>query len=363
MSNEPKNYDVFLSLGGEDVRYTFTGSLFSALCSKRIKTFFREHEEDPEPYTNDTNISPSSLKAIQESKISIVVFSQGYASSSRCLDELVAILDCWMKSDQLVWPIYYGVDPSEVRTQKGGFGQAMFRVRERYSTERMNKWREALVEVSRFSGWVYQMGSKYEYKFIRKIVEAALQSLPRYDVFLSFCGEDTRHTLTGFLFDAIRREGFKIFMDDEELEGGNQISETLMGAIQSSRISIVVFSENYGYSTWCLDELAKITECMNTKNQKVWPIFYNVEKLDVCNQTKSYGEAMTAHEKRFGKDSEKVLKWRSALSQITNLDGEHLSENEFQHESIERIVERLINIEDGKHIASPFLIQDNNGEE
>ncbi|KAL9316650.1 hypothetical protein ACSQ67_017651 [Phaseolus vulgaris] len=95
---------------------------------------------------------------------------------------------------------------------------------------------------------------------------------------------------------------------------------------------------------------------MNTKNQKVWPIFYNVEKMDVCNQTKSYGEAMTAHGKMFGKESEKVQKWKSALSQITNLDGEHLIENEFQHESIERIVEQLINIEDGKHIASPFLV-------
>jgi len=159
-------------------------------------------------------------------------------------------------------------------------------------------------------------------------VEAAVQSLPRYDVFLSFCGEDTRYTLTGFLYNAIRREGFKVFMDDEELEGGNQISQTLMGAIESSRISIVVFSENYGYSTWCLDELAKITECMKTKNQMVWPIFYNVDKFDVCNQTKSYGDAMNAHEKRFGKDSEKVQKWRSALSEITNLDGEHLRENE-----------------------------------
>ncbi|KAL9316649.1 hypothetical protein ACSQ67_017650 [Phaseolus vulgaris] len=161
MSNEPKNYDVFLSLGGEDVRYTFTGNLFYALCSKRIKTFFREHEHDPELYTNDTNISPSALKAIQESKISMVVFSQQYASSSRCLDELVAILDCRMKSDQLVWPIYYGVDPSDLVTHEGRFGQAMCRVEEKYSTERINKWREALVQVGQLSGWVYQR--RYDY--------------------------------------------------------------------------------------------------------------------------------------------------------------------------------------------------------
>ncbi|XP_014503794.1 TMV resistance protein N-like isoform X2 [Vigna radiata var. radiata] len=328
MSCEPKSYDVFLSLGGKDVRYTFTGNLFNALRSKRIKTLFREHEYEPELHTHQTNISPSVLKALQTSKISIVVFSPEYASSSRRLDELVAILECRMRTNQLVWPIFYGVEPTDVRFQRGRYEQAMNTFEERYSPERMNKWRSALAEVSNLSGWFYQKEHKYEYKFIRKIVEAAVQSLSRYDVFLSFCGEDTRYTLTGFLYNALSREGFKIFMDDEELEGGNQISQKLMGAIESSRVSIVVFSENYGYSTWCLDELAKITECMKTKNQMVWPIFYNVEKSDVCNQTKSYGEAMTAHEKRFGKDSEKVQKWRSALSQITNLEGEHLSENE-----------------------------------
>ncbi|KOM46522.1 hypothetical protein LR48_Vigan07g022600 [Vigna angularis] len=247
-SSERKNFDVFLSLGGKDVRYTFTGNLFNALRSKRIKTLFREHEYEPD---DDTNISPSALKAIQTSKISIVVFSPEYASSSKRLDELVAILECRMRTNQLVWPIFYGVEPTDVRFQRGRYEQAINRFEERYySPERMNKWRAALAEVSNLSGWFYQKGHKYEYKFIRKIVEAAVQCLSRYDVFLSFCGEDTRYTLTGFLYNALRREGFKIFMDDEELEGGNQISQKLMGAIESSRVSIVVFSENYGYSTW-----------------------------------------------------------------------------------------------------------------
>jgi len=161
MSNEPKTYDVFLSFRGVDTRFTFTGNLFHALCSKRIKTFFGDNEYDPELYTNDTNISPSALKAIQESKISIVVFSPGYASSSRCLDELVAILECGMMSNQLVWPIFYDVHPSDVRNQRGSFGEAMCRFEERYSEERMKKWREALFEVSNLSGWLYRIGYDY----------------------------------------------------------------------------------------------------------------------------------------------------------------------------------------------------------
>lgn len=169
---------------------------------------------------------------------------------------------------------------------------------------------------------------RYEYEFIQRIVELAVQSLPRFDVFLSFSGEDTRYSFTGFLYHALRQEGFKTFMDDEELEGGNQISNTLLEAIEKSRLSIVVFSENYGYSTWCLDEFVKIIECMKTKNQMVWPIFYRVEQSDVSNQTKSYGDAMIAHEKKFGKDSKKVQKWRSALSEVAFLKGEHVKEDE-----------------------------------
>nr|KYP73394.1 TMV resistance protein N [Cajanus cajan] len=248
---------------------------------------------------------------------------------------------------QLVWPIYYEVEPSEVRRQSGIYGEAMSEFEQKFGheSEMVWKWRSALTEVSSLSGWVYETGyHSYEYKFIRKIVRLAVESLPRYDVFLSFSGEDTRYSFTGFLYNAFRREGFNIFMDDEGLEGGNQISETLMRAIEMSRLSIVVFSENYAYSTWCLDELAKIIECKKTKNQMVWPIFHYVEKSDVCNQTKSYGEAMAAHEERFGKDSEKVQNWRSALSEIANLDGHHFRENEYQYEFIERVVDLAIAI-------------------
>ncbi|VVA34045.1 PREDICTED: TMV resistance [Prunus dulcis] len=46
------------------------------------------------------------LTAIEDSKISVVVFSKNYASSKWCLEELVKILDC-KKSEQLVIPVFY----------------------------------------------------------------------------------------------------------------------------------------------------------------------------------------------------------------------------------------------------------------
>lgn len=334
-------YDVFRSFRGEDTYCTFTGNLYHALRNKRIKTFFLPHQiQNDHNVDEELQLATSILKAIQESMISIVVLSENYASSTRCLDELMNILKSKEMQNQLVWPIFYNVEPSDVRRQRGRFGEAMYKL-ERDYPEKVPQWRKALFHVSNLAGWPF--GTEYE--FIQKIVESAVQWLPRYDVFLSFCGEDTRYSFTGFLYHALRREGFKIFMDDDGLEGGNQISQTLLKAIEKSRVSIVVLSENYGYSTWCLDELVKIIECMKIKNQLVWPIFYKIKQSDESNQTKSYGKAMKAHEVRFGKECQNVQKWRSALSEVALLKADHIKDNEYEYEFIKKIVERAIEAE------------------
>nr|AFK48715.1 unknown [Lotus japonicus] len=343
-----KIYDVFLSFN-DDAKRSFTGNLYNALRHKKIKTYFLDKNDDSDE--DYDQLSPSDLKAIQGSKISIVVLSQYYASSSRCTDELGIILECMRMKNQLVWPILYKADISNVRPEEDGADQVRtyFNMKPKFSSdsdERVQRRKQALWEVSNLNRRLYRgTDDECEYDFIQNIVESVVKSLPHYDIFISFTGEDTRHSFTGVLYHALHREGFKIFMDDEELEGGNQISKTLLESIEKSRLSIVVFSENYAYSSWCLDELDKIIECMKTNNQLVLPIFYKVEPLDVSNQTNSYGHAMIAHENRFGKESEKVQKWRSTLSEIGFLEGEHVKENEYEFEFIKKIVQKAIDIE------------------
>ena len=113
--------------------------------------------------------------------------------------------------------------------------------------------------------------------------------------FLSFRGEDTRYTFTGYLYDALCRKGIKTFMENESLRIGETIGPQLLKAIKESKTSTIVFSENYAASTWCLDELVKILECNKGKNQLVFPIFYKVEPSDVRHQRNSYEQAMAAH--------------------------------------------------------------------
>ena len=84
--------------------------------------------------------------------------------------------------------------------------------------------------------------------------------LKNFDIFLSFKGEDTRLGFTGHLYNALCQQGINTFIDDN-FHRGEEISAGLLKIIESSRISIIVISENYASSTWCIDELAKIVEC------------------------------------------------------------------------------------------------------
>lgn len=157
-------------------------------------------------------------------------------------------------------------------------------------------------------------------------MEDVTYRLPRYNVYLSFREKDTGYTFTGFLYDTLHRQGFRTIMKDKGFESADEdrISESLVTAIENSRLSIVVLSENYAYSSSCLDELAMILDRVKDQNHMVWPIFYKLEPSEVRHQRNSYDKAMTEHENKFGKDSEKVQKWRSALFEVANLKGWHL---------------------------------------
>ncbi|ONI06691.1 hypothetical protein PRUPE_5G074700 [Prunus persica] len=164
------SYDVFLSFRGEDTRNNFTGHLYTALCQRGLNTFIDDELRRGE------EIAPTLIKAIQESMASVVVFSENYASSKWCLDELACILDCKESKRQIVLPIFYKVDPSDVRNQRGSFGVALSRHEANFknnnsssSTDRVQRWRTALTLAANFSGWHFPDG--HESKFIHNIVE------------------------------------------------------------------------------------------------------------------------------------------------------------------------------------------------
>ncbi|XP_042512749.1 TMV resistance protein N-like [Macadamia integrifolia] len=143
-----------------------------------------------------------------------------------------------------------------------------------------------------------------------------------YDVFLNFKGEDTRNNLTSDLNAALVSKGIRTFMDSdsENLEIGEQIPEGLENVIKESMFAIIIFSENYANSKWCLEELALI---METHGQKVFPVF--LEKLDPSKvEGWRSGKYFEQHETRFGR--EVVERLGSALIQAAQASGFRLKD-------------------------------------
>ncbi|RXI06342.1 hypothetical protein DVH24_018384 [Malus domestica] len=161
----------------------------------------------------------------------------------------------------------------------------------------------------------------------------------KYDVFLSFRGEDTRTNFTDHLYKGLVDKGIHTFID-RQLSRGEEISPALLKAIEESRISLVIFSKSYASSRCCLDELVKILQCRESKKQIVLPVFYKVDPSHVGNQKSSFGDAFTDHESKF-KDKKKVLMWRRALREVANLSGYPLLQGEYGTKKIKGIVVEL----------------------
>ncbi|KAL1146155.1 hypothetical protein V6Z11_A11G352700 [Gossypium hirsutum] len=165
-------------------------------------------------------------------------------------------------------------------------------------------------------------------------------SRKKYDVFLSFRGEDTRRNFTDHLYHALRRSGIVTFKDDLKLEAGEEITPGILKAVQQSWCSIIVFSETYAFSSCCLEELAEIVKQHNNDGHKVFPIFYNVDPSDFKKQKCKVDEAFAKHEERYKEDKEKLQRWRDALTEVASIRGWHLN-NRHEMEFIGDIVKKI----------------------
>ncbi|GKV22769.1 hypothetical protein SLEP1_g32598 [Rubroshorea leprosula] len=139
----------------------------------------------------------------------------------------------------------------------------------------------------------------------------------RWDVFLSFRGEDTRHGITKNLYYSLQSHGIRVFMDDDGLGRGEEISQSLIQAIEDSAASIVIISPDYASSRWCLEELARICEL----RRLILPVFYRVDPSDVRHQRRSFEVAFGKHKDRFVGEEEKILRWRKALRKVADTAG------------------------------------------
>ncbi|KAI3754370.1 hypothetical protein L1987_54152 [Smallanthus sonchifolius] len=149
-----------------------------------------------------------------------------------------------------------------------------------------------------------------------------------YDVFLSFRGEDTSNSFTDHLYKALRQAGIRTFRDDDEIHEGQELKPKIKRSIRKSRASVIVFSDNFANSRWCLDELWLILRQKRKGCHFVLPVFYGVDPSDVRNQRGSF----TVETKEGAEDSkwteDNVKRWKASLREVANLKGMVVSGND-----------------------------------
>ncbi|GKA46020.1 Toll/interleukin-1 receptor domain-containing protein [Tanacetum coccineum] len=130
----------------------------------------------------------------------------------------------------------------------------------------------------------------------------------KYDVFISFRGEDTRKNFVDHLYHGLKDKGIYTYKDDVKIQKGKRISDDLFKSIEDSKFYIIVFSKNYASSSWCLEELGDVRE------------------------------AFAKHEKE-----QAVVKWREALKEAADLAGWELKNTNDGHEAefIKKIVQEI----------------------
>ncbi|KAF8030619.1 hypothetical protein BT93_E2912 [Corymbia citriodora subsp. variegata] len=165
---------------------------------------------------------------------------------------------------------------------------------------------------------------------------------PDYEVFLSFRGPVMHRGFADFLYTSLTGVGIRVFGNKEELESGKEIDPQPIQAIEQSKVSIPVISNEYVSSESCLPELNQMVECMDNKNRIIIPIFYYVDPSDLRDCTGPFEKALGEHKKR-DRDGNLLNHWMSALRRIGELEGHHLHKNnEGSHgEVVKQIVHQV----------------------
>ncbi|XP_004304955.1 PREDICTED: TMV resistance protein N-like [Fragaria vesca subsp. vesca] len=345
-----RRHDVFLSFRGEDTRHNITKGLHSALVDAGVPTF-----KDDVNLQKGCEIMSDLLKAIQMSRIAIIVFSKNYASSGWCLDELVKIVECNKDAGQLIMPIFCDVDPCDVQQQTGTFSAALDQHERTGRTEdKLEAWRTSLTEAaSQPYGFDMQDAAAWlQSKFIKEIVKHVLSRYQDAHLSVSIfpprldAGKEYMNSLLGVISDDILIIGicgidktdlaqeaydqnFHRFESSSFIKDVNKMAEQPNGlvALQKRFLSDMLEVDNVD-----INDVKEGTELIKyeARRKRVLFILDNLNKLDQLN-------ALARSRDWFGSGSRIVITTRDpqllSVLEVDNVYGEQgieVLETQFQ---------------------------------
>jgi hypothetical protein len=143
-------YDVFISFRGPDTRNSFVDHLYAHLISKGIFAF-----KDDKRLEKGESLSPQLLHTILNSRVYIIVFSKRYAKSKWCLEEMATIASCRKNLERTVFPVFYDVDPSDVRKQSGVYQNDFVLHKKKFKRDpnKVVRWTSAMSSLAELVGW------------------------------------------------------------------------------------------------------------------------------------------------------------------------------------------------------------------
>ncbi|KAL3746299.1 hypothetical protein ACJRO7_015280 [Eucalyptus globulus] len=172
-------FEVFLNFRGPDTRQNFTDCLYHSMDGAGIHVF-RDNEE----IRKGEMIKGELERAIKNSTIFMPIFSKNYASSSWCLRELAFRLDCSRNRDDktMILPIFFDVNPNDVELKTGLYHDALQKHEQKFGSNLVQQWKEALMEVAHIKGW--DLKDTGHGKLIRSIVAEVLIKLNKREKIL-----------------------------------------------------------------------------------------------------------------------------------------------------------------------------------
>ncbi|WVZ16875.1 hypothetical protein V8G54_009857 [Vigna mungo] len=191
----PWKYDVLINFTGEDIHRKFVSHLNSAFSTVGLTTFLH--------HPNAVKSTHIQQPILSHCHVVIVVFTQTYSKSAWCLDQLQQIIKWHETYCRHVLPVYYEIQPSDVRLQKGDFGKALkATAQQTFSGEElehgMSRWNHALTKAANFFGWDesnHRSDAELVDKIVKSVVNLPILSATKFPVRLQSYVEDLIRTI------------------------------------------------------------------------------------------------------------------------------------------------------------------------